>query len=76
MYGDCTNDANWGCFRDQGNIPPIASARLKTAHRFSFRYGRIEIRAKMSGGDWHWPGREVCVNRSGFFSPMLSLKMY
>ena len=38
------------------DIPPIASARIRSAGRFSFRYGRAEIRAKMPVGDWLWPG--------------------
>jgi len=35
--------------------PPIVSARIRTQGSFSFRYGRIEIRAKMPSADWTWP---------------------
>lgn len=35
---------------------PIQSARLRTSKSFSFKYGRVEIRAQMSRGDWLWPG--------------------
>ena len=39
-------------------INPIQSARLRTINSFSFTYGTVEIRAKMSRGDWIWP----CIN--------------
>jgi beta-glucanase (GH16 family) len=55
LYGRCTNDFNFGCTRTGGDIPPIASARLRTAEKFSFRYGYAEISAKMPVGDWLWP---------------------
>jgi len=31
------------------------SARVRTAERFSFKYGRTRIRARMPAGDWLWP---------------------
>merc|ERR1712055_204318 len=57
LYGRCTMDNNGGCYRtgSYGDIPPIMSARLRTADRFAFKYGRAEIRAKMPVGDWMWP---------------------
>lgn len=36
-------------------INPVRSARLRTAKSFAFKYGRIEIRAKLPRGDWLWP---------------------
>ena len=54
-----TGDNN-GCYRDanvHGFIQPTMSARLRTAERFSFEFGRIEISARMPSGDWLWPGR-------------------
>lgn len=33
----------------------MASARVRTNERFSYRYGRAEIYAKMPVGDWLWP---------------------
>ena len=51
---------NNGCYRDatiHGFIQPTMSARLRSVERFSFRFGRMEIRAKMPSGDWLWPGR-------------------
>jgi len=57
LYGRCTNNNNGGCVRYGWNrdIPPIASSRIRTAGKFSFRYGRAVIRAKMPVGDWMWP---------------------
>lgn len=55
---ECTNAQYWGCER-AGNINniinPIKSARVRSIHSFSFKYGTIEIRAKMPAGDWLWP---------------------
>lgn len=34
---------------------PVASGRLRTAETFNFKYGRVEIRARMPKGDWLWP---------------------
>ncbi|XP_013408261.1 beta-1,3-glucan-binding protein [Lingula anatina] len=54
----CTGNAFYGCER-HGNannyINPIQSGRLRTAHSFDFRYGRVELEAKMPTGDWIWP---------------------
>ncbi|XP_049808336.1 beta-1,3-glucan-binding protein-like [Schistocerca nitens] len=36
-------------------VTPLQSARIRTIKSFSFRYGRIEVRAKMPRGDWLWP---------------------
>jgi beta-glucanase (GH16 family) len=39
-----------------GNIlNPIMSARLRSVKSFAFKYGRLEIKAKMPKGDWIWP---------------------
>jgi beta-glucanase (GH16 family) len=37
------------------DFKPIMSARMKTVNSFSFKYGRVETRAKMPKGDWIWP---------------------
>jgi beta-glucanase (GH16 family) len=58
LYGRCTNAENNGCYRvgtPQNILPPTMSGRIRTAERFSFRFGRVEIRAKMPAGDWLWP---------------------
>lgn len=36
-------------------LPPIFSGRLSTKELFSFRYGVVEIRAKLPKGDWIYP---------------------
>lgn len=55
---ECTDSSNNGCDR-QGTwdhiIPPIRSARVTTWDSFAFKYGTLEIRAKIPGGDWIWP---------------------
>lgn len=33
----------------------IRSARINTYHSFAFKYGRVEVRAKLPTGDWLWP---------------------
>lgn len=56
----CTNDQWNGCERKGTKtniINPIRSARLNTAGSFSFKYGRIEVIAKLPTGDWLWPGK-------------------
>ncbi|XP_053602963.1 beta-1,3-glucan-binding protein-like isoform X2 [Plodia interpunctella] len=54
----CTNPQWWGCERSGSPtniLNPIKSARVRTVESFSFRYGRLEVRAKMPTGDWLWP---------------------
>nr|XP_045596249.1 beta-1,3-glucan-binding protein-like isoform X3 [Procambarus clarkii] len=54
----CTESANYGCWRTGDPdyiLNPIMSARLRTLPSFAFRYGRVEVRAKMPRGDWLWP---------------------
>ncbi|XP_064106096.1 beta-1,3-glucan-binding protein-like isoform X2 [Macrobrachium nipponense] len=54
----CTGNGYMGCERKgtpENLIPPILSAKLRTMSEFAFKYGRIEIRAKMPSGDWLWP---------------------
>ncbi|XP_050336421.1 gram-negative bacteria-binding protein 1 isoform X1 [Bactrocera neohumeralis] len=36
-------------------LPPILTARINTKHAFSFKYGRVEVRAKLPQGDWLFP---------------------
>lgn len=36
-------------------INPVQSARISTAGRFSIKYGRVEVEAKLPVGDWIWP---------------------
>jgi len=55
---ECTNPAYYGCERSGagGNIiNPVMSARLRTVNSFFFKYGKVEVRAKIPTGDWLWP---------------------
>ena len=55
----CTGPNFYGCFRTSGAggniINPIKSAALRTAESFYFKYGKVEVRAKLPQGDWLWP---------------------
>lgn len=57
----CTGNAFYGCERRSGAegggnyLNPIVSARIRTAESFSFKYGKVEVRAKLPIGDWLWP---------------------
>ncbi|XP_054269533.1 uncharacterized protein LOC128990907 isoform X2 [Macrosteles quadrilineatus] len=49
-------------------IPPVKSARIHTRDSFSFRYGIVEIRAKLPLGDWLVP--ELWLEpRNHFYGP-------
>lgn len=55
---ECTDDRDWGCERTGSPtniINPIRSARVTSLNSFNFRFGTLEIRAKMPAGDWIWP---------------------
>ncbi|XP_001845811.2 beta-1,3-glucan-binding protein [Culex quinquefasciatus] len=59
----CTDDPGfaqtfYGCERSGSYdriLNPIRSARLRTKDTFAFKYGKLEIRAKLPAGDWLWP---------------------
>jgi beta-glucanase (GH16 family) len=53
----CNIDIDNGCVITAGQeiINPIQSARIVTSDSFSFKYGYVEVRAKMPRGDWIWP---------------------
>jgi len=54
----CTGNQWWGCERTStpaNMLNPITSARLRTAESFTFKYGRVEVKAKLPRGDWLWP---------------------
>ncbi|KAJ8930602.1 hypothetical protein NQ314_016572 [Rhamnusium bicolor] len=36
-------------------LPPVLSSRIHTKGKFSFKYGKIEIKAKLPKGDWIYP---------------------
>lgn len=55
----CTGPAFYGCMRQGGAggniLNPVKSASLRTAESFFFKYGRVEVRARLPKGDWLWP---------------------
>ncbi|KAG5881370.1 hypothetical protein JTB14_005197 [Gonioctena quinquepunctata] len=36
-------------------LPPVVSAQVTSRNKFSFKYGKIEVRAKLPKGDWIYP---------------------
>ncbi|CAL7943945.1 unnamed protein product [Xylocopa violacea] len=58
IVSDCTSIVPAECSRRATSfniLPPVLSSRLTTKESFSFRYGKIEIRAKFPEGDWLYP---------------------
>uniref|UniRef100_A0A182KEJ1 CBM39 domain-containing protein n=1 Tax=Anopheles christyi TaxID=43041 RepID=A0A182KEJ1_9DIPT len=60
----CTSPTNnpYECQRKAARstiLPPVVSAKLNTKHHFRFRYGRVEIRAKLPKGDWIFPRKHT-----------------
>ncbi|XP_053689556.1 beta-1,3-glucan-binding protein-like [Sabethes cyaneus] len=59
----CTDPPGWaeqiqGCYRRGSHnriLNPVRSARVRTINAFAFKYGKLEIRAKLPTGDWIWP---------------------
>ncbi|KAF9925062.1 hypothetical protein FBU30_005111 [Linnemannia zychae] len=55
----CTGNYDYGCFRVAGAggniLNPIQSGLVRTVESFKFRYGKVEVRAKMPKGKWIWP---------------------
>ncbi|CAH1801999.1 unnamed protein product [Owenia fusiformis] len=61
----CTGNLWEGCERTGSAtryINPIQSALLRSVDKFHFTYGRVEVRAKMSQGDWIWPAIMLLPN--------------
>lgn len=53
----CTQADWYGCDRQgtpENIINPTRSTRIDTRESFGFKYGEMEIRAKMPRGDWLW----------------------
>ncbi|KAK0163783.1 hypothetical protein PV328_002477 [Microctonus aethiopoides] len=58
QLAECSGLLSDECYRKAtayNIIPPVISARLMTKQSFTFRYGKIEIRAKLPEGDWLYP---------------------
>lgn len=68
--GTCTWDGGcekWGSVDEI--INPIRSARMDTRLAFAFKFGEIEIRAKMPAGDWLWPALWM-LPKSNVYGPI------
>ena len=66
----CTSNAFYGCSRSSGAnavLNPIQSARVRTVNSFSFKYGKLEIEAKLPKGDWIWPAMWLLPTEQVFF---------
>ncbi|KAL5291468.1 GNBPA1 family protein [Megaselia abdita] len=53
-----TEDRYKSCKRTAGGftiLPPIVSAKIQTRNFFSFKYGRVVVRAMVPKGDWIFP---------------------
>lgn len=56
VLDNCTSDHNYGCERqgtEENILNPIRSASIQT--KTSFKYGTVEIKAKLPAGDWLKP---------------------
>ncbi|XP_067003425.2 beta-1,3-glucan-binding protein [Anabrus simplex] len=54
----CTGESQEECQQSASAfniLPPVLSARIKSTQSFSFKYGEIEIRAKLPDGNWLYP---------------------
>ncbi|CAH0584501.1 unnamed protein product [Chrysodeixis includens] len=47
---DCAREASGAQI-----LPPIVSAKITTKNTFAFKFGKIEVRAKLPLGDWIYP---------------------
>lgn len=67
---ECTSNAFYGCMRSapgSGNVlNPVMSGRLRSVKSLNFKYGRVEIRARMPTGDWLWPAMWMLPTNNEF----------
>ena len=71
VVDQCSGNNFYGCERTSGAggniLNPIQSAKITTADSFHFKYGRVEVVAKLPEGDWLWPAIWYdflfCLNR-------------
>ncbi|XP_045536216.1 beta-1,3-glucan-binding protein-like [Papilio machaon] len=48
----------WECSRTASGaqiLPPVATGKITSKNKFNFKYGRVEIRAKLPAGSWLLP---------------------
>uniref|UniRef100_A0A1S4GLP0 Uncharacterized protein n=1 Tax=Anopheles gambiae TaxID=7165 RepID=A0A1S4GLP0_ANOGA len=54
----CTKHSPDGCERTGSHgqvLNPVKSASIRTVDSFAFKYGKVEVSAKLPAGDWLWP---------------------
>eukprot|EP00931_Biecheleriopsis_adriatica_P023891 TRINITY_DN14998_c0_g2_i1.p1 TRINITY_DN14998_c0_g2~~TRINITY_DN14998_c0_g2_i1.p1 ORF type:complete len:445 (+),score=46.37 TRINITY_DN14998_c0_g2_i1:49-1383(+) len=61
--GECVASSGGYC-TTYSVLPPVTSASMKT--RNSFRFGRLEIRARLPRGDWLWPAMWLLPEESKY----------
>lgn len=57
-------------------INPIRSAKIRTHDAFSFKYGKVEVSAKLPTGDWLLPGIDHSANIFFKLSSLLTKYYY
>ncbi|XP_055322082.1 beta-1,3-glucan-binding protein-like [Sitodiplosis mosellana] len=67
----CTDHNKANCERQAGTsnniiINPVRSARLSTKNSFAFKYGRVEVVAKIPTGQWLWPAIRLLPSQSKY----------
>ncbi|KPJ15398.1 Beta-1,3-glucan-binding protein [Papilio machaon] len=59
LSNSCTGMVGtWECSRTASGaqiLPPVATGKITSKNAFNFKFGRVEIRAKLPGGDWLMP---------------------
>lgn len=52
---DCTSNQFYGCIRNGKGIPAIMSGAIHTTPAYAFKYGRVDVVAKVPKFDYAWP---------------------
>ncbi|XP_049874295.1 beta-1,3-glucan-binding protein-like [Pectinophora gossypiella] len=58
LTNTCTGQIGTECKRQASGaqiLPPVITGKLTTRNKFAFKFGRIEVRAKMPAGSWLLP---------------------
>jgi Glycosyl hydrolases family 16 len=58
--GICSSDIWYNCLTSTNTtngtiVPPVKSGRINTKKGGTIKYGRVEVTAKLTQGDWLWP---------------------
>ncbi|XP_026327898.1 beta-1,3-glucan-binding protein-like [Hyposmocoma kahamanoa] len=58
LSNKCTSTSVLDCRREASGaqiLPPVITGKITTKNKFAFKFGRIEVRAKMPNGNWLIP---------------------